>query len=208
MKKIILLLSIVLCSLTSCIFPTEAYVTTQDDIYVETSVDVVRSNVDYNVVIRYGTPYYYQGSLLYYLYDGLYYYPYSYNNYWYVRAYRRPFNHLDTRPYFRPHRYDHKFERGYRPQPNWYRNDAPRRNYVRPEGNRPDVRPDRPMARPDTRMSRPNQPNIRQSQPTTQQRRVDTPSRTPQTRTTAPATRTTAPSRGGNFGGRTGGGRR
>ena len=52
--------------LTSCSF--DVYATTQDDIYVETSEDIVQSDVDVNVVIRYGQPYYYNGSLLYYMY--------------------------------------------------------------------------------------------------------------------------------------------
>ena len=191
MKKIILILSIILCSFSSCIFSTEEYATTQDDVYVETSVDVVRSTIDYNLVIRFGTPYYYNGSLLYYLYDGLYYYPYYYNNYWYFRTYRRPFNHLEYRPYFRPHRYDYRFDRSYRPQSNWYRNDRMRQDYKQPQYNRPNVRQNRPSM--NNNMRRPNQPSMRsQSQ---------IPHRTPSNRT--------SPSRGGgNFGGHRGGGHR
>lgn len=121
MKKTILTFIVELMmmfSLGSC--GTVVYATTQDDIYVETVTYVVRSTADYNIVIRYGTPYYYNGSLLYYLYNDLYYYPFYYDNYWYMRAYRRPFNHLHYRPYFRPHRYDYRFDREYRPHHNWY----------------------------------------------------------------------------------------
>ena len=115
-----------LLSLNSCDVYT--YATTQDDIYVEAQADVVRSNVDFNIVIQYGTPYYYNGSILYYIYKDLYYYPFYYNNYWYVRAYRRPFNHLKYRPYFRPHRYDYRFDPGLH------------RGFDRPNVNRPNNR--------------------------------------------------------------------
>lgn len=101
---------ILLFSLSSCEVYTCA--TTQDDIYVETQTDIVYSNIDFNVIITYGHPYYHNGSILYYLYNDLYYYPFYYNNYWYVRAYRRPFTHFNYRPYFRPHRYDYKFKPG------------------------------------------------------------------------------------------------
>lgn len=113
MKKKLLTLLIglmLMLSLSSC--ETSVYATTQDDIYVEAQADVVQSNVDFNIIVQYGTPYYYNGSLIYYVYRDLYYYPFYYNNYWYVRAYRRPFNHLHYRPYFRPHRYDYRFAPG------------------------------------------------------------------------------------------------
>lgn len=149
MKKIfvILVALFIMFLLSSC--ETYTYATTQDDIYVETTNDIVQSTVDFNIVVTHGIPYYYNGSLLYYLYNGLYYYPFYYDNYWYVRVYRRPFNHLRWRPYFRPHRYDHRFDRGYRPHHNWYR---PHPNHHKPHGNRPDVRPNgsRPGVRPNT----------------------------------------------------------
>ena len=152
-------------SFSSCVGYT--YATTQDDIYVEAETDVVRSNVDFNIVIRYGTPYYYEGSLLYYLYEGLYYYPFYYDNYWYVRAYRRPFAHLHHRPYFRPHRYDYRFRPDHHPGfgHNGHINGRPHRPGVRPDNrpsHRPDVRPwKRPNNRPDVRPgNRPgNRPN-------------------------------------------------
>lgn len=142
-------------SLNSCDVYT--YATTQDDIYIETQADVVKSDVDFNVIIRYGTPYYYNGALLYYLYNDLYYYPFYYNNYWYVRAYRRPFDHLHYRPYFRPHRYDYKFSPGH------YRGfDRPNRPEQRyrhnPNMRRPDYYPRQP--RPDVGNRRPDQPKI------------------------------------------------
>lgn len=158
-------------SLNSCV--VSGYATTQDDIYTETEVDVVRSNVSFDVIIQYGTPYYRDEVLLYYLYRDIYYYPFYYNNYWYVRAYRRPFTHFDHRPYFRPHRYDYRFSPGayrgfYRPNnPNtYYRPATPNRGhndrYHRPRGSRPDVMPNpsRPNNGRVTPQSRPNRPVI------------------------------------------------
>lgn len=109
MKKIYIFLIglMMLFSLISC--ETYTYATTQDDIYIENEVDIVQSNVSFDIVLRYGRPYYRDGILLYYIYNNLYYYPYYYGNYWYVRAYRRPFPHVNYRPYFRPHKYDYRF---------------------------------------------------------------------------------------------------
>lgn len=153
MKKLyILLIGLMMCfSLNSCSF--EAYPTTQDDIYVSAETDIVQSNIDYNIVIRYGRPYYYNGSLLYYIYDNLYYYPYYYNNYWYFRVYRKLFPYTNYRPYFRPHRYDYRFNRSYHNPRSWYRYEP---NHNRPNINRPNnsSRPStRPSSRPSTRPS-------------------------------------------------------
>ena len=157
-----------LFSLNSCV--VSSYATTQDDIYTETEADVVRSNVSFDVIIQYGTPYYRDGMLLYYLYRDIYYYPFYYSNYWYVRAYRRPFTHFDHRPYFRPHRYDYRFSPGsyrgfYRPNnPNsHYRPITPNRGhndrYHRPHGSRPTIMPNnsyKPNSGRVTPKSRPN----------------------------------------------------
>lgn len=121
------------------------YATTQDDIYTEEAIDIVQSDVSFNIIIRNGTPFYRNGEVLYYLYNGIYYYPYYYNNYWYVRAYRRPFTHFDTYPYFRPHKYDHRFRPGrYHGfgKPIWHNHHI----HKRPHNKRPDtpLRPSRP----------------------------------------------------------------
>lgn len=68
-----------LFSLSSCVTP--AY--SQD-------VVVTDDNVDINIVVRYGTPYYYEGSLLYILYNGYYYYPRYISNNWRYYRYSRP----------------------------------------------------------------------------------------------------------------------
>lgn len=195
MKKLYIFLIglMMMFSLSSC--ETYTYTTTQDDIYVEAEADVVRSNVSFDVIIQYGTPFYRDGVLLYYLYRDIYYYPFYYNNYWYVRAYRRPFTHFDTRPYFRPHKYDYRFSPGHyrgfdrpnRPMPNYRHN---------PNIQRPDNQSRQP--RPDVNNRRPNQPRVNENRPQIQ----------PQIR---PNTRSNQPridrnqnnrSRSGNFGGR------
>lgn len=81
--------------------------------------------------MHYGTPYYYNGSILYYVYKDLYYYPFYYNNHWYVRTYSMSFNHLRYRPYFRPHRYDYRFVPGFHKgfdRPNVNRHNSNRHN--------------------------------------------------------------------------------
>ena len=193
-------------SLSSC--GTYTYVTTQDDIYVETDVDIVRSDVSFDIIIRYGTPFYRDGILLYYLYNDLYYYPYYYNNYWYVRAYRRPFTHFDRRPYFRPHRYDYRFSPG---QHRGFEKNGVNHHQLNarpPHERRPDVRPNNNERRPNInrkRDNRPTQPNrsVQQNRPTQPNRSVQ------QNRPTQP-NRSVQPSRssGGNFGGQRMGGRR
>ncbi len=116
----------------SCV-PYE-YATTQTDIYAEDSRYEVKSDIDFNIVIRFGTPYYYRGSILYYLYNGIYYYPYWYDDYWYVRAYTRPFDHINYRPYFRPSRNDYRFRPGI-----YHGYGIPNhRYYNRPPKRRPD----------------------------------------------------------------------
>jgi len=139
MKKLfyILLIAFTIC-LSACSF--ETYATTQDDIHTEYVEDIVYSDIDMNIVIRYGRPYYYNGSILYYFYNNIYYYPYYYNNYWYMRAYRRPFPHINYYPYFRPHRYDYRFSPGYHRPHNWYRYTPTRPRY---DSHRPNYRPDR-----------------------------------------------------------------
>lgn len=138
-KILVLIISLVMIlTFTSCDVYT--YATTQDDIYVEAEADIVNSDVSYNIIIKYGDPYYYNGRLLYYYYNNLYYYPFVYNDYLYLRTYRKPFRHLNYRPYFRPNRYDRRIENHY----HIYRNKSIHHmgNTYR---NRPhNINPDRP----------------------------------------------------------------
>ncbi len=116
---------------------TYNYATTQDDVHIEYEEYAVRPSVSFDIVISNGTPYYMNGRLLYYMYEGLYYYPYYYNNYLYVRTYNRPFKHIHSRPYFRPHKYDYKFRH------DQYRRFYPHKPYIheRPlyNHNRPNI---------------------------------------------------------------------
>ncbi len=204
MKKIcIILIALVFgfmlqaCSVTN-------YPTTQDDIYTEVSIDEVDiTGMDMNVVIRYGRPHYYSGSILYYLYDGIYYYPYYYNNYWYFRAYRRPFPYTHARPYFRPHRYDYRFHQGYVAHRNWYYNQPTRRgNRYDRSVARPNQRPNfgRPATRPNN--SRPDvRPNVVQpnQRPTTMRPNTQTPVQRPTTRPNTNISRPSTPTRSGTI---------
>lgn len=100
MKKFIfglILFFVSMFSFTSCV--STAYA--QGEVYDD--------NVDVSVVVRYGTPYYYNGSILYYMYDGFYYYPYVRNNHYYYYRYTRPLppprggRHFEPRHHDRPH---------------------------------------------------------------------------------------------------------
>ena len=75
--------------------------------YAETTV----GDEDVQIVIRYGTPYYYGNSLAYYIYDGYYFYPYRYNNTWRFHRYSRPLpppRHYYRRPTISHHKKGHK----------------------------------------------------------------------------------------------------
>lgn len=120
---------IIVLSLTqmSCISSVYA----QDDMYPIEEADVVRSNVNIELVIRYGTPYIVDGLVQYYLYEGLYYYPYYLRDYFYYRVYRAPLYYYPRywRPvpraywfrngnFYRPQRYDRHHFNSVRHQPN------------------------------------------------------------------------------------------
>ena len=81
MKKIIAILTVLMMcfTLSSCVTTAQAQV---DDMY---------DDVDIEVVVTYGTPYYNaEGLLLYYIYRDLYYYPYFYHDRYYLHRYYRP----------------------------------------------------------------------------------------------------------------------
>ena len=66
------------------------------------AVDSTTGDVDYEIVITNGQPYYYNGAIVYYLYNGWYYYPYWYDNRPYLRPYHRPFAYGHRLPPMRP----------------------------------------------------------------------------------------------------------
>lgn len=111
-----------------------------DEVYTSNQ-EALLDNIDINLIVTYGTPYYYNDYLNYYYYRGLYYYPIFYHNYWYFRPYYHPFRH----GYF-PSCHN------WRPRPHWrgyqgfgrpdrygriYRYNSNDRNY----NYRPNVRP-------------------------------------------------------------------
>lgn len=155
MKKLIkklLIACVLVFSLQSCVVSGYAQDSMYDD---DVAISTEVSNTDVSLIVRFGTPYYYNNRILYYLYNGIYYYPFYYDNYWYFRPYRYPIrNHRYIR-YFRPQTYDMRFRHGrtwhHRPadRPRYHidrgHNNRPRPNF----GGRPDRRPDiRPNARP------------------------------------------------------------
>lgn len=114
MKKIInlLLTSFIAFSFSSC--GVAAYVGENEAYESDCSTNI-------SIVLSHGIPYYYGGTLAYYLYNGVYYYPYRVGGKLYYHSYRRPlppptgYHHNDARPHFRrpqvarPSGTDHKF---------------------------------------------------------------------------------------------------
>ena len=84
-----------------------------DPLYYD-HIEVVTTGraADVYTIITYGTPHYVEGKLIYYLHNNLYYYPYFYENFWYFRAFRHPFDRLDRIPAFKPRRDDFRFSPG------------------------------------------------------------------------------------------------
>ena len=106
-NKILSLICLICLSLTLYSCDTAYYGISSNPQYNDE--EVLNNNINYSIIITYGAPYYYDGYLNYYFYEGLYYYPVYYNNYWYFRTYRRPFRrgyfpnsrHWRPRPYMR-----------------------------------------------------------------------------------------------------------
>ena len=98
-------------SLTSCV----ATVSAQDDLYSSREVISSYDNAEIELVITYGTPYIIDGLVQYYLYNGLYYYPFYYRDYFYWRIYNSPLNVYPR--YWRPMPRAYWFKSGkfYRP---------------------------------------------------------------------------------------------
>ena len=123
MKKYLSILLIgLMCMLyTSCVTST----------YAETGI----GDEDVQIVIRYGTPYYYGNTLAYYSYNGYYFYPYRYHNAWRFHRYSRPL------PPPRPH-----YGRPPHSHNNWHHNNGHRHfgNYSQPPRNNGMSRPSRP----------------------------------------------------------------
>lgn len=123
MKKIFsILIGLAMCfTFSSCITTATAQI---DDMY---------DDVDVNLVITYGTPYYNtEGLLLYYIYRDMFYYPYIYNNTYYFHRYYRPLPPNRAWRYkplprdFYKHRPHHNYDRAnhHHPTPNHHHNNG------------------------------------------------------------------------------------
>lgn len=134
MKKILtLFVALVLMTtiLTSCCTTSAAVTTsveTVDDIYAGTTID-------YTFIIANARPFYVDGVLSYYFYNGIYYYPYIYNG---VRC-LHPYRYVQRRGYV------HVPPRGYRPPRRWMHRDDRHHFYHQPNlpHHRPRVQPNR-----------------------------------------------------------------
>lgn len=106
MKKLLLFVAALMVSMISVSCTSDLYVTS-DDVYTYSD-----GSSDISIVITYGTPYYYNGSLWYYFYNGLYYYPFWYDGYWYLRPYRTLYSwdwYYNYYHRFRPSWRDHNY---------------------------------------------------------------------------------------------------
>ena len=135
MKKILMLfVALVLTSLTltSCCTTSAAAVTsveTVDDIYAGTTID-------YTFIIANARPFYVDGLISYYFYNGIYYYPYVYNGVRCLHPYR----------YAQRQGYVHVPPRGYRPPRRWMHRDDRHHFYHQPNlppHHRPRIQPNR-----------------------------------------------------------------
>ena len=134
MKKIMtFFVALVLTSLTltSCCTTSAAVATsveTVDDIYAGTTID-------YTFIIANARPFYVDGVISYYFYNGIYYYPYIYNG---VRC-LHPYRYVQRRGYV------HVPPRGYRPPRRWMHRDDRHHFYHQPNlhHHRPRVQPNR-----------------------------------------------------------------
>ena len=134
MKKIMMLLVVLVLmtgTLTSCCTSSAAVATsveTVDDVYTGTTVD-------YTFIIANGRPFYVDGVISYYFYNGIYYYPYIYNG---VRC-------LHPCRYAQRIGYVHVPPRGYRPPRRWLHRDDRHHLYHQPNlpHHRPRIQPNR-----------------------------------------------------------------
>lgn len=108
MKKIMTLFVVMVLTttaFTSCCTTSAAVVSSVeavDDIYTGTTID-------YTFIITNAHPFYVDGMISYYFYNGIYYYPYIYNGMRCLHPYR----------YAQPRGYVHVPPRGYRPERRW-----------------------------------------------------------------------------------------
>ena len=135
MKKIMILFVALVwttAALTSCCTSSAAATTsveTVDDVYTGTTID-------YTFIITNARPFYVDGVISYYFYNGIYYYPYVYNG---VRC-LHPYRYAQRRGYV------HVPPRGYRPPRRWIHRDDRHHFYHQPNlppHHRPRIQPNR-----------------------------------------------------------------
>lgn len=148
MKKIkyFLIMLFAVISFSAC---STTFASTQQ--YDDDTYTTVSTTVDFSTIVMYGTPYYIDNILSYYLYRGIYYYPYRYNNYWYFYP----------SPYMRPRGFVYHYQPGYR----HFMRPAPR-GY---EFRKPPMRPGRPNDFRNPPM-KPNRPSMNYGKPNNMQR--------------------------------------
>jgi uncharacterized membrane protein YgcG len=130
MKKIFtfILISLFTISLFSSCETTYAATTVYDDMYEVGPYDYYYTDI--YTITTYGTPYYLDGVLQYYIYKNLYYYPFYYNNVLYYRTFYRPLPVHHHYNFGKPHRGDLRFGHGNRHNPG-------RRGHIENPGHRP-----------------------------------------------------------------------
>ena len=160
MRNFLLLLSVLLSivGLSSCSAST--YTHSTDDYYVE------GREISYNVVVTYGTPFYFNNVLSYYLYDGIYYYPYRYNSVEYLK----PFRTVRPRGFvFVPGRYhvpDYRFRHHSYNKPHFHNQDRMTNHRIsRKPHNVERMKRNGNSYRSSTRTTINNRNNIHKSQP-------------------------------------------
>lgn len=136
MKKIkyFLIMLFAVISFSAC---STTFASTQQ--YDDDTYTTVSTTVDFSTIVMYGTPYYIDNILSYYLYRGIYYYPYRYNNYWYFYP----------SPYMRPRGFVYHYQSGYRhfmrPAPRGYEfRKPPMRPGRLNDFRNPPMKPNRP----------------------------------------------------------------
>ena len=112
MKKFMMVFVITVITITtftSCSTTSTAVVSS-----VETDDDMYTTNtIDYTFIVTNGRPFYVDGIISYYFYNGIYYYPYVYNGVRCLHPYR----------YVKPRGYVYVPPRGYRPDRRWIHRD-------------------------------------------------------------------------------------
>ena len=116
MKKLFVFLVglVAVFTLTSCVSTAYAQ---SDDVYTS-------ENVNVKMVITYGTPFIVDDMIMYYVYNGCYYYPYWTNGMYCLHVYRYPITMDYYRRYYRPVPRDFYRHHRYNPTPRRHRLDG------------------------------------------------------------------------------------